>query len=231
MDGEEPSLESRGGGRHVQQLHRYVRRTPTQRLDLAHSEAVSLYREYDIADIDELARERVRVEAPCDIDRADDLSGCPATRQAWLSRFPGAIRLPTTVPRLDGVAGDDHDEAALSVSQRWWDDIWRDGNLDAIDELFTEPFVRHTGNGTERESRAAYKRRLGEFQRVLSRAETTVDDRVVDGDKVWTRATSKGINRETGERSVITWLLIQRIEDDRIAELWVATLPGVEWTD
>ncbi|HEX4981901.1 MAG TPA: nuclear transport factor 2 family protein [Ilumatobacteraceae bacterium] len=130
--------------------------------------------------------------------------------------------------------GDDHDHddaAVLSVSQRWWDAIWRDGKLDVIDELFTEPFVRHTGSGTEPETRAAYKSRLGEFQRVLSRAETVIDDRVVDGDKVWTRATSKGINRETGERSVVTWLLIQRIEGGRIAEIWVATFPGVDWSD
>ncbi|MDQ3739292.1 MAG: ester cyclase [Actinomycetota bacterium] len=123
----------------------------------------------------------------------------------------------------------DHDAAVLAVSQRWWDEIWRDGNLEVIDELFTEPLVRHTGGGTERETRSAYKARLSEFQRVLSRAETVIDDRVVDGDKVWTRATSKGINRETGERQIVTWMLIQRIDEGRIAEHWVATFPGVEW--
>lgn len=127
--------------------------------------------------------------------------------------------------------GHDDDAAVLAVSQRWWDEIWRNGNLEVIDELFTEPFVRHTGGGTERQSRAVYECRLSEFQRVLSRAETVIDDRVVDGDKVWTRATSKGINRETGECSIVTWLLIQRIEDGRIAEHWVATFPGVEWTN
>jgi ketosteroid isomerase-like protein len=128
-----------------------------------------------------------------------------------------------------GVQGSD-EASLLAVSQRWWDEIWRDGRLDAIDELFTEPFVRHTGTGTEHESRAAYKRRLAEFQRVLSRVETTIDDRVVDGDRVWTRATSRGINRETGERSIVTWLLVQRIEDGRIAEQWAATFTGVDWT-
>ena len=65
---------------------------------------------------------------------------------------------------------------------------------------------------------------------MLSRVETTIDDRVVDGDRVWTRATSKGINRETGERSIVTWLLVQRIEGGRIAEHWVATFTGVDWT-
>lgn len=116
------------------------------------------------------------------------------------------------------------------MSQRWWDEVWRDGRLEVIDELFTEPFVRHTGTGTNLEGRAAYRARLAEFQRVLSRVETTVDDRVVDGDRVWTRATSRGINRETGERSLVTWLLVQRIADGRIAEHWVATFTGVDWT-
>jgi ketosteroid isomerase-like protein len=118
----------------------------------------------------------------------------------------------------------------LAVSQRWWDEIWRDGNLDAVDELFTEPLTRHTGSGTESTSRMAYKGRLAEAQRVLSRVQTTIDDRVVDGDKVWTRATSTGINRETGERALVTWLLVQRVVDGRISEQWVATFPGVDWT-
>ncbi len=118
----------------------------------------------------------------------------------------------------------------VTVSQRWWDEIWRDGRIDAVDELFTEPLVRHTGSGTETATRAAYKARIAEAQRVLSRVQTTIDDRVVDGDTVWTRATSTGINRETGERSLVSWLLVQRVVEGRIAEQWVATFPGVDWT-
>jgi hypothetical protein len=121
-------------------------------------------------------------------------------------------------------------EDPIAVSQRWWDEIWRDGRIDAVDELFTEPLIRHTGSGTESATRAAYKGRIAEAQRVLSRVQTTIDDRVVDGDTVWTRATSTGINRETGERSLVSWLLVQRVVEGRIAEQWVATFPGVDWT-
>ena len=140
---------------------------------------------------------------------------------------PGATRVGSLDSFAVGTAGDD---AVLAVSQRWWDEIWRDGRLEVIDEIFTDPFVRHTGSGTDEESTKAYKGRLAEFQRVLSRVETTIDDRVVDGQTVWTRATSKGINRETGERSIVTWLLVQRVESGRIAEQWVATFTGVDWT-
>ncbi len=126
--------------------------------------------------------------------------------------------------------GAEDDATLVAVSQRWWDDIWRTGDLDAIDELFSDPFLRHTATGSERVSCAAYKGRLAEFQRVLSQVDTSIDARSVDGDLVWTRATSKGINRETGERSIVTWLMAQRIVDGRIVEHWVATFPGVEWS-
>ena len=91
-------------------------------------------------------------------------------------------------------------------------------------------YLDRTGSGSETVTRAAYKARLAEFQRVLTRVMTTIDDRVVDGDRVWTRATSRGLNRETGELTVMTWLLVQRMESGRIAEQWVATFPGVDWT-
>jgi hypothetical protein len=122
------------------------------------------------------------------------------------------------------------DAQLLAVSDRWWDEVWRDGNLDAIDTLLTDPFTRHTATGSETLPASTYKARIAEFQRALSRAVTRIDDRAVAGDRVWTRATSTGINRETGERAIVTWMLVQRIDGGRIAEHWVATLPGVDWT-
>jgi ketosteroid isomerase-like protein len=122
------------------------------------------------------------------------------------------------------------DDRLLAVSDRWWNEVWRDNDLDALDTLLTNPFTRHTMTGSETLPATTYRARIAEFQRALSRATTRIDDRVVHGDRVWTRATSVGINRETGERAVVTWMLVQRIEGDRIAEHWVATLPGVDWS-
>lgn len=123
------------------------------------------------------------------------------------------------------------DDATLcAISDRWWHEIWRDGNLDAVDDVLADPFVRHSSVGSNVSSRKEYKKMLAEFQRTLCRPETTIDDRVVSRDRVWTRATSSGLNRETGENTVVTWMLVQRIADGRIAEHWVLTVRGVAWT-
>lgn len=127
---------------------------------------------------------------------------------------------------LSGVS----DATLCRISDRWWDEIWRDGNIDAADEILADPFVRHSSVGTSVSSRHEYKKMLAEFQRTLCRPATTIDDRAVSGDRVWTRATSRGLNRETGEIAVVTWMLIQRIAEERVAEHWTLTVRGVEWT-
>jgi hypothetical protein len=121
------------------------------------------------------------------------------------------------------------ESVALRLSERWWDEVWRDANFDVADEILTDPFVRHTGTGTAVSSRTDYKVMLAEFQRTLCRPQTTIDDRVISGDRIWTRATSRGYNRETGEPTVVTWLIIQRISGDRIAEHWLLTMRDVDW--
>ncbi len=123
----------------------------------------------------------------------------------------------------------DRDDAMLAVCDRWWNDVWRDGNLDALAELLTNPFVRHTSTGSETVTVAEYRRRLADTQRALAKATTRIDDRAVVDDRVWTRATSRGVNRETGDQTLVTWLIVQRFDGDRIAEHWVATVAGVDW--
>jgi predicted SnoaL-like aldol condensation-catalyzing enzyme len=122
------------------------------------------------------------------------------------------------------------DATLCNISDRWWNEIWRDGNIDVADEILADPFLRHSGTGSLVSSRREYKAMLAEFQRTLCRPATTIDDRAVSGDRVWTRATSRGLNRETGEIAVVTWMIVQRVADERIAEHWVLTVRGVDWT-
>jgi SnoaL-like domain len=119
--------------------------------------------------------------------------------------------------------------AAKALLKSWWDRVWGEGDLAALDDLLTNPYIRHTPAGSEVITPAAYKQKLVQYQRILHKAVTTVDDEVVVGDKIWTRATSRGLDLETGELAVFTWMTIHRIEGDRLAETWISAMPGVDW--
>jgi predicted SnoaL-like aldol condensation-catalyzing enzyme len=122
------------------------------------------------------------------------------------------------------------DEAqAITLLRRWFDEIWHEGNLDVLDQLVHDPYARHTSQGSETISVAEYRKRVVQSQRVLHGAATTIDDYVVSGDKIWARATSRGVNLETVGPNTITWMSCYRMVDGKVAEAWIATLPGVDW--
>jgi ketosteroid isomerase-like protein len=112
---------------------------------------------------------------------------------------------------------------------RYWDGLWRRGDLTVVDELLGEPYVRHSAAGTRAFSRAEFKEELTSAWRLLHDPATTIDDQVVDGDRVWTRATTRAVNIDTGDPVVLTWLTVHRLAGGRIVESWTATMPGVDW--
>jgi hypothetical protein len=121
------------------------------------------------------------------------------------------------------------DQAMTAVVGRYWDGLWTRRDLGVIDELIAEPYVRHSSAGTRTLTRAEFKREVREAWHLLHDPATTIDDQVAAGDRVWTRATTQGINLDTGEKSVLTWLVVHRLADGRLVESWSATLPGVDW--
>ena len=72
-------------------------------------------------------------------------------------------------------------------------------------------------------------KKLVQTRQALRDAVTTIDDQVIAGDRVWSRATSRGVNHVTSEPAVVTWIVVHRVERGRIAETWAATLAGTEW--
>ena len=120
-------------------------------------------------------------------------------------------------------------QGLTSIVQRYWDGLWNRRDVTVIDELIAEPYVRHSSAGTRSLSRAQFKREVRESWQLLHDPATTVDDQVTAGDRIWTRATTTGVNLDTGQTSVVTWLVVHRVADGQIVESWSATLPGVDW--
>ena len=115
------------------------------------------------------------------------------------------------------------------VVARYWDGLWRRRDPSVVDELIGEPYVRHSSAGTRSLTRAEFKSELKQAWQLLHDPATTIEDQVAHGDRVWTRATTQGLNLDTGETSVVTWLAVHRLADGRIVEAWIASLPGVDW--
>lgn len=114
--------------------------------------------------------------------------------------------------------------------RRWWQDVWGKGDLDAVDQLMAERYVRHDPNGTRAFTPAAYKAEMVQYLRAIHGATTTIDDVATSGDRVWARLTSRGVNLEAEQAVTVTWLAVYRFEAGRLAESWVLHRPGLEWT-
>jgi steroid delta-isomerase-like uncharacterized protein len=99
-----------------------------------------------------------------------------------------------------------------------------------LDELLTEDFRRHSQAtpGMEVDSREEFKQLQESFLASMPDQEITVEMLVAEGDKVAAYATYSGTQTgpmgelpATGNYAAIKFLSIFRIEENRIAELWV----------
>lgn len=117
----------------------------------------------------------------------------------------------------------------VSVVEQWQVRAWGACDLSVVDELAADPLLRHGPAGTEYRSHAELKRDLKSYQRALGAAEITVHDRIVDGDRVWSRTTMHGANMETGMPRTLQWLQIHRVVDGKLVEVWSLYASDVKW--
>jgi ketosteroid isomerase-like protein len=112
---------------------------------------------------------------------------------------------------------------------RWWA-VWYDGGIDALDEIIADRFVRHGHRGTEIRTRAQARDDMLQYRESVDLAEVRVEAQTVSGNEVWSRITTIGVNRKTEEPSILSWLQLCRIEDGRIAEMWMLYALGIDWS-
>jgi ketosteroid isomerase-like protein len=118
------------------------------------------------------------------------------------------------------------DHAALVA--RWWN-VWYEGDIDALDEILDDPFVRHGHQGTTRRSLKQAKEDMVQYRESVEFAEVRIEAQSVSGDEVWSRVTTTGVNLRTEEPSKLSWLQVCRIADGRIAEMWMLYALGIDW--
>ena len=111
------------------------------------------------------------------------------------------------------------------------DEVWNQGKVDVIDELYTEDFVLHD-MGQDYHGREAYKQYVREAHAILPDLHSTIDDLIITESAAITRWTLQGTHKgelrvgdkvisPTGKRVVIHGITWNRVANGRIAEAWM----------
>lgn len=111
---------------------------------------------------------------------------------------------------------------------RSWVEAFNEGNLDAVDELLTDSYVRHDPNSPEVRGSTEEKQLIAMYRSAFPDLHFTIEDMVAEDDKVATRlgisATHKGELigiPPTEKRLSFTAMEIYRLKEGKIEEQWV----------
>lgn len=113
--------------------------------------------------------------------------------------------------------------------QRYSVDVWGQGNLDAVDDIFTPDRVRHGPDleGDSFQGAKGHKELVTAYRTALPDLQIPIEAMVGDGDVVMTRWTATGTNTgpmlgidPTGKSMRIFGFWMHRFEGNKIAEEW-----------
>ena len=114
-----------------------------------------------------------------------------------------------------------------TVHRRYNDEIINQGALDLVDVIFTPNYVDHLAGGPDIPGPAGLKQFLGMFRRAFPDAQFTVEDRVVEGDRIAVRWRMQGTHQgefqgipPTGKAVTVSGIAIHRFAGDQIQESW-----------
>ena len=107
-------------------------------------------------------------------------------------------------------------------------DIFNQGNLDLVDEIYDPNYVDHDPTMPEDVRGVEGAREFySMYQSAIPDADITIEDQVAEGDKVVTRWTGRGTHQgelmgvpPSGNRVEVMGVTISRIEGGKIVEEW-----------
>ena len=118
-------------------------------------------------------------------------------------------------------------EENKAVARRFFE-LWEQGDLDALGEVLAQDSVDHDPyNPHGQEGLEGAKKTIAMYRDAFPDISFTIEDQLVDGDKVATRWTATGTHQgelmgmqPTGKKATLSGITIDRIEDGRIVEGW-----------
>jgi steroid delta-isomerase-like uncharacterized protein len=121
-------------------------------------------------------------------------------------------------------------EENKAILRRVTDEVFGQGNLDLVDELFAADYVLHDPGipGGELRGPEDFKQRwVSMFRTAFPDLQLSIEDQVAEGDKVVTRYVGRGTHRgelmgiaPTGMVVSVGGIIISRVSGGRIEEEW-----------
>jgi steroid delta-isomerase-like uncharacterized protein len=115
-----------------------------------------------------------------------------------------------------------------AIYRRYIQQVFNEGRVDLLDELLAPSYVYHEAPPGTLPGADGIKQVVSMFRAAFPDLEITIDDQIAEGDKVCSRATTRGTHQgeifgipATGEVVTMTGMTIVRIVEGRITDSWV----------
>ena len=119
-------------------------------------------------------------------------------------------------------------EKNKAIVRRYTEEVWNQGNLAVVDEIFAADFVGHQPGSPDIHGPESLKQFVAMRRTAWPDLKFTVEDQIAEGDKVATRWTWSGTHEgdlmgipPTGLQATATGIGIHRIAGGKIVEQWV----------
>ena len=122
------------------------------------------------------------------------------------------------------------DDEIRAAVNRFFDEVWNNGNVEEAQAFLAPGFVSHNTLDVSLVGPQAYGQAVTAFRRAFPDFSTTLEDVLVDGDRVAVRGTDRGTHRgelmgfpASGRKVTTTWIEIFRMENGKAVEGWLET--------
>jgi predicted ester cyclase len=116
------------------------------------------------------------------------------------------------------------------IIRRFFDMVWNQGKVEMAEEFIAPHYVSHNGLGIEVLGPEGIRRAVLAQRSAFPDQHTTIDDLIAEGDMVVVRGTDRFTHEgdfmgypPTGNKVVLTWIDIFRMENGKLVEAWLET--------
>ena len=125
------------------------------------------------------------------------------------------------------------DDDMRAAVRRFFDEVWNKGNVEEAAAFLAPDFVSHNSFDVQIMGPRQYGDAVTGLRAAFPDFRTTLEDVLVDGDRVVVRGTDRGTQQgdfmgipASGRPMTLTWIEIFRMEDGMAAVGWLASDPG-----